>query len=71
MAKVSEFLPCAPGGPEPHTPDCLPYRPMPLPLFDPMRFCSECSKETEWLVNDGVSRMWEPRCSRHKLFGVI
>ena len=68
MAKVSEALPCAPGGPESHF---IPYRPR-LSVFDPMRFCAVrgCSQETAWLVNDGLSRLWQPRCAQHKLFGV-
>jgi len=48
-------------------PQFLSYRPKPSDWFDPMRNCNvrSCSKETEWLVNDGLSRLWQPRCSRH------
>jgi hypothetical protein len=70
MAKVSEFLP--PSGPEPRTPEFLPYHPVASNLFDPMRRCGVrgCSNATEFLVNDGTSRLWQPRCAQHKLFGV-
>jgi hypothetical protein len=75
MAKVSE-LPSAPGGPEPRTPEFLPYRPDPRSVVDHMRRCSVsgCENETAWLVGlstNGLSRIWYPRCAQHKLFGFV
>jgi hypothetical protein len=52
------------GGPT----EFLSYRREPRFLFDPMRFCNfpGCLNETEFLVNDALSRIWQPRCGEHK-----
>lgn len=73
MAKVSEFSPYTPGEPTPEPrAQFLPYHSGPADQFDPMRKCGVrgCKAVTEWLVNDGLSRLWSPRCAQHKLFGV-
>jgi len=63
--------PCLPMWPKPRSPGAplqsLPYRSS-IASFDPMRFCGfpDCSNVTAWLVNNGLSRLWEPRCAAHK-----